>query len=144
MAEYAREYLYVQKLNYDCADIINIAKFQHKTEIEAIQTSVSDIIFDTDLITIKIWLQYMHCEVPDWIENTIKTYYDRYYILMAPTIPWVDDGLRNLEDKREEIHQRYKKELDQQGFTYYEIVSKIGEREEEIEDLYKMIKTQNV
>ncbi len=144
MAEHAREYLNVQKLNYNYADIIKIAKFQRNSELEAIHTSVNDIIFDTDLITIKIWLQYQHCDVPDWIENVIKTYHDRYYILMAPTIPWIDDGLRNLADKREEIHQHYKKELERLGFTHYEIKSKIGERDEDIERVYMKITTQSV
>jgi nicotinamide riboside kinase len=143
VAEHAREYLNVQKLNYNYADIIKIAKFQRNSELEAIHTSVNDIIFDTDLITIKIWLQYQHCDVPDWIENVIKTYHDRYYILMAPTIPWIDDGLRTLEGNRLAIHQLYKKELTIQGFNFFEIDSKLDAREKEIKDLYQSLTTQN-
>lgn len=140
--EYAREYLHLKKRYYTYEDILKIATLQHDAEVEAVNNLTTDIIFDTDLITIKIWLQYINYKVPAWIENEIKKYIDRYYILMAPTIPWINDGLRNLEDKREDIHLLYKMELKKQGFSYYEIASSKDTRDLEVENLYKRLTTQ--
>jgi HTH-type transcriptional repressor of NAD biosynthesis genes len=141
--EYAREYLKEKKTNYDYGDIIRIATLQYNAENEATNTSIGDIVFDTDLVTIKIWLEYMEWEVPIWIENCIKGYRDRHYFLMTPNIPWIDDGLRTLEGNRLAIHQLYKKELTIQGFNFFEIDSKLDAREKEIKDLYQSLTTQN-
>ena len=142
--EYSRKYLQEKKLNFVFEDIIKIATLQYNAEIEAVQTSISDIVFDTDLITIKIWIEYLQQEMPIWIENAIKKYGDRHYFLMAPTIPWIDDGLRSLEYERKEIHQRYKTELDKHGFIYIEINSKLEDRDNEIMAQYKRLTAQNV
>jgi HTH-type transcriptional regulator, transcriptional repressor of NAD biosynthesis genes len=97
----------------------------------------SGMVFsDTDALVTRIFLPEYFPESPESMprkDNTwgflrqIEKYmkYD-FYILLAPTVPWVDDGSRVFSDEntRWNLFIKYRHELDQMGVPYVEIDSK--------------------
>ncbi|WP_293307495.1 AAA family ATPase [Pedobacter sp. UBA5917] len=113
-------------------DIINIgiaqtARVKEKTSI------ANKIVFcDTDLITTKIYSQYYLNEVPEILnnlENEIK--YDLYF-LMNIDVEWVADHLRDFGDRRLEMFNLFKSELEKRGINYILISGNYEEREENV------------
>ena len=120
--EFSREYL--NKLNgkYDKSDLIKIAKGQLLKE----HINKDVLIYDTDLITIKIWSKYKYGDCDHWIIEQIEKQKTekRFYFLCKPDIPWRADPLRENQKERDEIYEIYKKELDLLSHNYFIIEGK--------------------
>ena len=70
------------------------------------------LICDTNLLVIKVWLNYKYGTCPQWIIDAIKnTHYD-LYLLTAIDLPWQPDHLRENPNDREELFKIYLKELE--------------------------------
>ena len=78
-------------------------------------------IFDTELIITKVWFDYAFHSVPEWLETAIRTYPMDLYLLCLPDIPWQADAARsNGSDAiRQELFNRYEKEIRELGIHYY-------------------------
>jgi len=91
------------------------------------------IVFcDTDLITTKIYAQYYLNHVPDILnklENEIS--YDLYFLLDID-VAWVADHLRDFGDRRLEMFNLFKSELDKRKISYILISGNYEDREEKI------------
>lgn len=121
--EQCREYLKNIGKNYTHEDILAIAKLQIEAEMKALSNKNSHIIFDTELITLEIWLDYYGMIVPNWISDHIK--YCKYeYFLFDTNIEWVEDGLRDNPNDRKELLGMFQDRLKfyQKGF---EVVTNI-------------------
>ena len=126
--EMAREYLVGIGTNYQYQDVLNIAALQLKTEQNFLQKNpnANFIFCDTELITIKIWLEYKNWNVPNWIIENIKKSDYSLYVLTDIDLPWQEDPLRENPNDRIELFQLFKKELMEFGKNY-KIVNGIGD-----------------
>jgi len=124
--EYAREY--VEELNrpYTYDDVIVIARKQIIEYHRLLQSDQKIIIFDTFLILTKVWLEIVYNKVPQWLLKELEEIQIDLYLLCKPDIPWVSDGVRENEERRQELYTIYKKEIEKYNFPYI-IISGEGE-----------------
>ena len=129
-SEYAREYLTDLQRPYDYADLLHIAEGQLAAQNKCINTESESPyrIFDTDLLTIKIWSEYKYHQTHTWVLDNIKASENEIYLLLKPDIPWEFDILRENPDNRSEIYAIYKKELMEYGKRFVEIGGSHEER----------------
>ena len=114
--EYARKYLENLNRNYNKDDLLKIAKHQKKLEKKNNKIN----IYDTDLITIKIWSLYKYKVCHEWILNEIDNQKseNRFYILCKPDLPWEYDPLRENPNNRYDIYNLYIEELENLDAKY--------------------------
>jgi NadR type nicotinamide-nucleotide adenylyltransferase len=110
--EYARDYL--DKLNrpYTFNDVEKIAREQVALEDKLRSDAKNLLICDTELIVIKIWMEYKYHQVPDWIVSEIKNRKYDIYLLCNIDIPWEPDPQRENPGLREFFFNWFKKEVD--------------------------------
>lgn len=97
--EFARSYFETHSIDYAYSDVLHIAEMQAKHETEAMLLR-KNVVCDTDLLTIKIWLEFYGWEVPQWIPQFIEEHKANQYLLMYPDIPWVADKQRKNPNDR--------------------------------------------
>ena len=117
--EYAREY--VQNLNrkYDYNDVIHIAKKQIEFENEYSKIARNVLFYDTYLIITKIWLEVVYKKSPAWIDHKLKNNNINLFLICAPDIPWIADGVReNGGEMRNLLFNRYIEELENYSCMY--------------------------
>jgi nicotinamide riboside kinase len=137
--EQARKYLEKKGFEWEAYDILKIAEMQKNAEIEA-EENQTTFFCDTDLLTIKIWLEFINENVPHWITNHLQNHPAFHYILMSPeNIEWVEDGLRKNKNERDYIHQLYLKALADSNIPYTIINSKKESRINEIKEILKSV-----
>ena len=71
------------------------------------------LILDTDFIVIKVWSEVVYGYTEEWITERIVRSAADHYLLCEPTIPWVQDGMREYPDQqdRDIINKLYIKTL---------------------------------
>ncbi len=128
--EYAREYLSGKGGSYSFSDIEHIARKQIEQYEQARNAGKEELVFlDTWLIITRVWMEWVYNKVPAWVEQAIKDHPVDLYLLCCPDIPWEPDPLReNGGEQREQLFQRYKKELQTRGFLFAEVTGKGKER----------------
>ena len=120
--EYARTYIErkgTQEVTYD--ELCDIAKHQIE-EMELIANSQKPIaVFDTDLITTKVWFDYAFGRLPEWLNEAIKRFPMDVYLLTYPDLPWEPDPTRynGSDEIRMELYERYKAEIEALNIPYY-------------------------
>ena len=138
--EFAREYLLQYGTNYTFDDLATIAKGQLKLEEEFEQKIInyqlhstfniqhSTLFFDTDMIVMKVWCEYVFGKCHDFILEEINTRKYDLYLLCNLDLPWVRDELREYPDEkpRQELFAIYKNILENQT-TPWQLISGIGE-----------------
>ncbi len=124
--EYARSYVENLESHYQYSDVEHIARHQ-LMQYDILKYSKGFTFFDTYMIITKIWFLHVYNKIPSWFESEfIKRPVD-LYLLCKPDLVWVDDGIRENEDKRDLLFSKYKNELDNYGFDY-EIIEGFGEK----------------
>jgi len=126
--EYARGYVEALHRPYTYDDVLQIAQKQIDEYKRLVQSKHKIIIFDTFLIITKVWLDVVYNKVPHWITDELKKINIDMFILCRPDIPWVPDGVRENKDKRQELYECYKKEIESYGFLYEEVSGEGDER----------------
>ncbi|HAQ37999.1 MAG TPA: ATPase [Saprospirales bacterium] len=109
--EEARAYLNELERPYNYHDLYNIAKRQIATEDAFLNSDISMLFCDTDLITIKIWSEVKYGKVDARILRLIENRSEDFYLLCYPDIPWVPDPLRENPHNRHELFELYMEEL---------------------------------
>lgn len=135
--EVARELITSNDITVD--DIIKIGTAQTERVKEKTNSANKIVFCDTDLITTKIYSQYYLNEVPQILndlENEIC--YDLYFLLDID-VEWVADHLRDFGDKRLEMFNLFKAELEKRGINYIQISGNYREREEKIKKIIDSI-----
>ncbi|MBE9466736.1 MAG: ATP-binding protein [Bacteroidetes bacterium] len=125
--EYARKYVENLKRPYNYGDLIKISEKQ----IKEFNNNYSDvnkfIFFDTYLIITKIWFQVVYNKFPLFLDIEIKKSNIDLFLLCNTDIKWKPDGVRENPDKREELYNLYKTELENYNFNY-KIISGVGKK----------------
>lgn len=104
--EPARAYMQ-SKSNYQPSDLLNLLDLQIAAEKKA-----SQLILDTDLLTLIIWWREKYGPVPAAFQTAMKTQSPRQYLLCAPDIQWHPDPLRENPHDRERLFDVYQRELE--------------------------------
>ncbi len=135
--EVAREF--VTSNEFSVEDIIKIG-YAHAARIEEKTKSANKILFcDTDAITTQIYSRHYLGVIPhELIELEKRITYD-YYFLFDIDVPWVADDMRDLGDRRKEMFNIFKKELDDRKITYELVSGKWKERQDQITSFMNMI-----
>jgi NadR type nicotinamide-nucleotide adenylyltransferase len=103
--EFARDYLLANGMDYNAADLVNIAKGQLALEDEIAATiNKPQLLFiDTDMYVMKVWSEYVFGECDFFIlDQIVKRKYD-HYLLCNIDLPWVKDELREYPDEKPRI-----------------------------------------
>ena len=116
--EYARAYL--DKLNrpYEQTDLLKIAHGQIRLEEEWIRDAQRLVVFDTNLLVLKIWSEHKYgtCD-PEIIRQHESRRYDHYF-LTDIDIPWEDDPQREHPMLREHFGNVYNQIVRSSGIPY--------------------------
>ena len=125
--EYSRYYCQGLDRQYTIQDELNI--FYGQLALEDSIVNVTDhslLFFDTTILTVKIWSDYLFGRTPDRVIEEIKWRHYDHYLLLNIDLPWEDDPLRDFPDKREYFMEIWEKELIALKVDYT-IVSGAGE-----------------
>jgi len=125
--EVAREIVNTNSFNRE--DIITIGRLQTERVFEKLKQANGILFCDTDVITTQVYSRKYLKVVPPILyqfENMIR--YDHYF-LFEPDVPWVADGLRDLGNERENMHNLFKEELEKRIIPYTIVKGNWEERE---------------
>lgn len=127
--EEARSFLHQLNRKYTNKDIEELAKKQEEIQQKFIDSQTNFAFLDTDLLTIKIWLEDKFNKCPRWINEELqKLASNRIYFLCSPSIPFEADPLREDKNRRAEIFEIYKTELEKLGTKYFIVEGNKSER----------------
>jgi NadR type nicotinamide-nucleotide adenylyltransferase len=125
--EYARGYLDNLTRPYQQHDLLTIAHGQLRLEDAWLPDANKIMICDTNLYVIKVWSEFKfgNCH-PEILKLIASRHYD-LYLLTYIDIPWEEDVQREHPDKRQQLFDIYRKEMENQSVPFVEIR---GEREQ--------------
>jgi HTH-type transcriptional repressor of NAD biosynthesis genes len=125
--EVARELITSNVFSAD--DIIRIGHAQTERVLQKVKTANKVLFCDTDLITTQIYSRhYLGIIPPVLYALERKIVYDRYFLFDIDT-PWIADGLRDLGNRREEMFEVFKNELQRRKQDYVLVRGSYEERE---------------
>jgi len=119
--EFAREYLEKKKTPCTLDDIPLIAREQVTAEDRAARQADRFLFCDTDLLVTSLWSEFYFDKVPAEVAAMERHRCYALYLLTAPDLAWVHDGLRDAPQKREWFHNRFNQELSARGAGFVEI-----------------------
>lgn len=131
--EVAKEF--ITSNNFSVNDIVNIAQAYVARVKEKTRTANKILFCDTDLITTQIYSQQYLGVVPDVVRQLEKQISYDLYFLFDIDVPWVPDGLRDLGNKRKEMHAVFKEALDRRKIKYVLISGDYEQREDDIKQV---------
>jgi NadR type nicotinamide-nucleotide adenylyltransferase len=126
--EYAREY--VEKLDRPCvySDVEHIAEWQKKAYQDT-RAPGSFVFFDTWLIITRVWFEVVFHKVPSWLDDQIRRASFDLVLLCHTDLPWISDGVReNGGERREWLQERYQELIRLNGWDFYTVDGRGGER----------------
>jgi HTH-type transcriptional repressor of NAD biosynthesis genes len=126
--EVAREML--TSNNFSVDDIIAIGQAQTARVLELSKVANKILFCDTDLIVTQIYSQhYLHVvpEILYQLEKQVK--YEKYFFFDIDA-PWIADGLRDLENEREDMRRIFLEELTKRNIQPVMVRGSIDQRDE--------------
>jgi HTH-type transcriptional repressor of NAD biosynthesis genes len=137
--EVAREM--ISSNDFTVEDIIRIGETQTQRTKGKLKTANKILFCDTDLITTQIYSQQYLKVVPKilfGLEKEIR--YDKYF-LFDIDVPWVADGLRDLNSQRERMMKIFEEELSKRDIQPIRVKGNWSEREATIKtEVNKLLK----
>lgn len=125
--EVARELISSNDFSID--DIIKIGQAQTDRVKEKLKTANKFLFCDTDLITTQIYSKKYLGVVPEILfELEGEIHYDKYF-LFDIDVPWIADGLRDLNNQRGEMLKMFEEELMKRKIQFVRVKGDWNERE---------------
>jgi len=120
--EYGREYSEAKMLrgeiDWTSEEFAHIARRQNELEDEAARKANKILICDTNAFATRLWhCRYMGFESPN-VTNIAASHPPHLYLLTGDEIPFVQDGLRDGEHIRHEMHEWFKDALARQQIPW--------------------------
>ncbi len=107
--EVAREMIVTNDFSVD--DIVRIGKAQTERVLEYTKVANKLLFCDTDVIVTQIYSRHYLNTIPEILFDLEKQVtYDKYFFFDIDT-PWIEDGLRDLGHRREEMREIFLNEL---------------------------------
>lgn len=125
--EVARELISSNDFSVD--DIIKIGKVQTERVKEKLKTANKILFCDTDLITTQIYSKKYLGVVPEILFELEKEIHYDLYFLFDIDVPWIADGMRDLNNEREEMMKIFEEELIKRKITFIRVKGNWAERE---------------
>lgn len=125
--EFVRGYAAERNGKFEFSDHGPIARGQIASEDAAIARASDLVILDTDLVSTVAYCEHYFGRCPPWIENEARARAAQLYLLLKPDIPWKPDGVRDRGERRDEMHELFRRKLQDLALNHVEIG---GEREE--------------
>ena len=119
--EFVRDYAAAHGGQIEFKDHGPIARGQMASEDAAIARAHDLVILDTDLVSTVVYCEHYFGRSPEWIETEARARAGDLYLLLTPDIPWQADGVRDRGDRREEMHELFRKKLRDWNLDYVEI-----------------------
>ncbi len=115
--EYARHYIEQLRRPYNYLDVLHIARIQ-QSQLQ--ERGAGFVVFDTDLIITKVWLQYKYGHCPQWIADALLPFSNPIdlYLLCPPVLPFVEDPVREHPHERQELYNIYLQEVEYTHLPY--------------------------
>jgi len=139
--EYARQYIDDLHRPYQQQDLLEIAKGQIDMENERLRDADSLLIYDTNLLVIKIWSEVKYGACDSKILQLFNVLSYDLYLLTYPDIPWELDPQREHPKARLELFHRYHHQLTQLAKPFIVINGTTEQRKKKsiqaIDDLLK-------
>lgn len=91
-----------------------IARLSIRLEEAAIAQAATPpplIVRDTDLVSTVVYARHYYGTVSPWIEEEALAHRGDLYLLCAPDLPWVADGVRDRPAEREEMFESFAETL---------------------------------
>jgi nicotinamide riboside kinase len=128
VTEYARWYLTHLPRHYDALDLMAIAHGQEKSRFEkrSKQPTAAFLFIDTWDVVLKIWYRYRFGSTPSFLKALSDRHAVDHYLLCAPDLPWRRDPLRENPHDRDELFEKFKRELAESNASY-SVISGKGE-----------------
>lgn len=95
------------------ATVAPIARLSMQLEDEALAVAGPGAVLvrDTDLISTVVYSRHYYGTVEPWIADEAARRRADLYLLCAPDIPWVADGIRDRPMQREELYTLFERRL---------------------------------
>jgi NadR type nicotinamide-nucleotide adenylyltransferase len=137
--EYGRKYLEENGPDYNQSDLLAISKGMVIWEDKMSFIAKKLLFCDTDLIMMKVWYEVKYGECHPWVLNQLKSHPYDFYLLCAPDLQWEADPLRENPNMRDDLFERYKKELKHYEFQYKIISGMEGRLNKAIESVSNFV-----
>ncbi|MCC6280788.1 MAG: AAA family ATPase [Saprospiraceae bacterium] len=117
--EYGRTYCERFGMDLTELDFAHIAGGQLYREDEMAKQANRILFCDTDLIVTQVWSEiYFNGVCQPWISWASRQRHYDHFFLLKPDIPWVNDGLREYEAKREWMFDRLQEVLESRNLPF--------------------------
>ena len=104
--EYARAYLQQASKPLNITDMLHIARGQFISETTDCGTLTPLLICDTGVDASKVWSEFLFAHSSPELDSLCSNSHYDLYLICAPDVPWVDDGLRYLPKAGKAFFQR--------------------------------------
>ena len=113
-AEAVRTYLDRKGAPLTYRDVAPIARLQIAMEDAATAQAAALVFHDTDLVSTCVCSRHYYGDCPGWVHRLASERRADLYLLCAPDVPWVADGLqRDGRHQREQVHALLQRDLQQ-------------------------------
>lgn len=119
--EFVREYAASRDGKLEFADHGPIARGQIAVEDAAIARARDLVVLDTDLVSTVVYCEHYFGRCPAWIAAEARSRAGQLYMLLAPDVPWIPDGVRDRGGHRAEMHELFRAKLAALGLHFVEI-----------------------
>lgn len=123
--EFVRGYAAQRGGEIGFADHGAIAKGQMALEDAAVARAVAagtrHVVLDTDLLSTVVYCEHYFGSCPPWIADAAKARAAPLYLLGAPDLPWIADGIRDRGHRRDEMHALFRDLLLRWGVRFVEV-----------------------
>jgi len=98
-------------------DLVAIARGHAQRVEEVARTAYPCLISDTEAIVTAVWSEALFGSAPAAVEGFIRRQRFDLYLILAPTVPWRDDGTRVFRSRREWFYRRIRERVEDIGGT---------------------------
>jgi NadR type nicotinamide-nucleotide adenylyltransferase len=102
-------------------DVEPIARRDIAAADAALRSAPADLVLDTDLLSTVAYARHYYGACPAWIEGEARARLGALYLLCAPDLPWLADGVRDRPAAREAMHAHFRNVLREFGATVTEV-----------------------
>lgn len=97
------------------ADVDLIAARAIAAEDAALAATPPLLVLDTDLLSTVTYARHYYGASSAWLEGEARARRAQLYLLCAPDIPWIPDGIRDRPDRRDELFSEFDRVLTEFG-----------------------------
>jgi NadR type nicotinamide-nucleotide adenylyltransferase len=128
--EFLRDFAAQKGSPLELADADEIARGQIALEDEHAARARGLLIQDTDLLSSVVYNGHYYGQCPAWIVDAARERSPDLYLLLEIDVPWVPDGVRDRETRREEIQQLFRDAVAASGSSFVVIQGTWEQRSE--------------